>query len=184
VLLHPDRVQDEDEKLARTAAMKEVTRAYESGDLARLLEIERNYEEVANDASASNDEERRCAALERTVAELRKQLRALSRKAKALKRSGPLAVMADFRRRPSDDDVSVIQKLVAEAEQDLARLRELREFIGAFQDKKISLETFLAGPAAMRGHVDDDLLELAMDAVLRDFEAELGGVPRRKRGRR
>ncbi|HEX4335354.1 MAG TPA: J domain-containing protein [Polyangiaceae bacterium] len=150
VKLHPDRVQDERDKLERTAAMKELTRAYESGDLARLLELERNYLHAASDPSTSNDAHR-CAVLERTISELRKQLRALSQEAKVLKRSGPLAAVADFKRHPSEDAGTLVQELVLEAEEDLELLRELRGFVQAFREKKMSLDAFMAGPSVVTG---------------------------------
>ena len=148
--LHPDRVRDEHEKLERTATMKELTRAYESGDLARLLELERNLAQTTTDASTSTDEAR-CANLERALAELRNQLRELSRDAKALKRSGPLAAVADFTRRPSDGPDAVVQELVADAEEDLKLLRELRDFVRAFHEKRISFDAFVAGPSFASG---------------------------------
>ena len=53
-----------DEKTRRTEAMKEVTRAYESGDLARLLEIERRWS-----ASAAVDSSDAEAAAEHVATE-------------------------------------------------------------------------------------------------------------------
>ena len=43
IALHPDKVRDVAECAALTAIMKEVTCAYESGDLARLVELERTW---------------------------------------------------------------------------------------------------------------------------------------------
>src|SRR5690606_36574923 len=43
VALHPDKVQDAKERETLTSVLKEVTRAYESGDVARLVEIDRTW---------------------------------------------------------------------------------------------------------------------------------------------
>ena len=53
--LHPDKVQAEEEKRWRTEVMKEITRAYQDGDLARLLELERTWMVSGQMAFASEE---------------------------------------------------------------------------------------------------------------------------------
>ena len=77
--LHPDRVQDEQDKATSTEVMKQIAVAYHAGDFARLVEIERTW--AASGAPLATDDEgelgRRLATMERANEELRKQLRAI-----------------------------------------------------------------------------------------------------------
>jgi hypothetical protein len=43
-IFHPDKVKDNETQMTHTEIMKEINKAYQEGDLARLLEIERKYE--------------------------------------------------------------------------------------------------------------------------------------------
>jgi hypothetical protein len=91
VAIHPDRSQTDADRDHRTEAMKEVTRAYQDGDLARLLELEKAWlaaEETPVDGQGET--ERRCSSLERTNRELKKQLRELENELRELKHSVPV----------------------------------------------------------------------------------------------
>jgi hypothetical protein len=140
--LHPDRVQHEEEKTRRTEAMKEVTRAYESGDLARLLEIEKRWAAFAavdsTDAEAAAEQ-----VLERTVAELKEQLRELFAGLKALKRSDPYRA-AEHLRRVAATGVDPAEAFVAAAEADLNRLRDIGNCLHAFVAGRLSWEDLLS----------------------------------------
>ncbi|HEX7669088.1 MAG TPA: J domain-containing protein [Polyangiaceae bacterium] len=166
VALHPDRVRDEDEKLARTAAMKEITVAYEAGDVARLLEIERNHGRSGGGDAAWGDLDRQCATLESLIAELHKQLRALSREARVLRRSGPIATVEGYRQRSRREDADGVQEMLAEFEQEIAEVREVVAFVRSFHDKKISLRTFLDGPHSMQSPLEDVSVEEALEWLL------------------
>lgn len=161
--IHPDKVQDEDEKARRTEAMKEVTRAYGDGDLARLLEIERNWR-TSDDVPARTDAqgiEERCAGLEQINRELRAQLAALDGELRQIRRS-PRGRMASDLKRSRQHGGDSLADLTEEARGDLARLREIRDFVYAFRDGQISLARFLAGPEEHEPHDDPeaDLLQL------------------------
>jgi hypothetical protein len=97
VAVHPDRSQTDEDRDRRTEAMKAVTRAYQDGDLARLLELETAWLSAESPSAADEDEsERRCASLERTNRELKKQVRGLEAELRALKSSGPVVVAEEF----------------------------------------------------------------------------------------
>jgi hypothetical protein len=189
--LHPDRVQDDREKAARTESMKEITRAYEEGDLARLVELERNLEEERGYAGVSGDDQvdRRCEALERTNQGLQEQLMALRRELRALRRSGVGQMADELKRMGRGKERDPIAGLAAEAEADIARFRRLRDFVRAFRDGEIPLREFVQGPPDDdRGDDDDepfgpgDLMEV-ISAMAEAAMAE-ERPPRRGRRRR
>ena len=179
--VHPDRAQSEDEKEKerRTEAMKELTRAYQDGDLARLLELERIWL-VAGELPAARDElDERCATLGRTNAGLRSQLDQIKVELKALRRSPQAVLLSDLERsvrlRGEDQLASAIQ----EAQEHGDHLRELLAFIGKFRDGEIDLDELLAGPPSARdaqGPDDPDYLDDLDD--LFDFEVVFMDAPK------
>ncbi|MFM6476490.1 MAG: molecular chaperone DnaJ, partial [Dolichospermum sp.] len=64
-IFHPDKVKDNETQMTHTEIMKEINKAYQEGDLARLLEIERQYEVgEAIDNNSEDDLSRRCKNIE------------------------------------------------------------------------------------------------------------------------
>lgn len=152
--LHPDMVQDEREKARRTEAMKEVTRAYEEADVARLLHLERIWV-TGNPLERPGDEvERRCAALERLDEALRTQLAALAKELRELRRSPEAQLLREIGRMTGAGARAGVPALVAEADEALANLREIRDFVVSYRDGRITLDEFVKGP---RHDGDDDL---------------------------
>lgn len=83
--IHPDQARHEADRLQRTELMKELTRAYEDGDLARLIELEAAWQgEQA--LAETGDAVARCHELERSNRELLKQVRQLTRELRDAKR--------------------------------------------------------------------------------------------------
>jgi hypothetical protein len=152
--LHPDRVQQEQEKARRTEAMKEVTRAYESGDLARLMEIEKRWSASAEVESAGAEGAVE-AALERTVAELKRQLGELFAEIRALKRSDPYRA-AQHLRRVAATGVDAAEAFVVSAERDLARLSDIRNCLHAFVAGRLSWDDLLSTAPWEEEDLDDD----------------------------
>lgn len=134
--VHPDRAQHESDRERRTEAMKEATRAYEDGDLARLVELEKAWQNGAAQALGSADEDaRRCAELEQTLRELTRQSRALT------------AQLRDLRQQVREDMLDVpVEQVVASAEGELKDLERILDFARSFRDGKITLAAFLEGP--------------------------------------
>ncbi|MHC5829381.1 MAG: J domain-containing protein, partial [Nostoc sp.] len=64
-IFHPDKVKDSETQRYHTEIMKEINKAYQEGDLARLLEIER-IQEVGEviDNNSEDDLTRKCRTLE------------------------------------------------------------------------------------------------------------------------
>jgi hypothetical protein len=172
--LHPDRVQHEGEQKRRTDVMKEVTRAYEEGDFARLIEIEQQWMAGGRvEATTTNDAAAKRAVLERTIKELQSQLKAVTSELRIVRLGSPLRELFGNNRRRRVDDQGPIDAMVASANEDLERMRQMRDFVRAFSERKISLAEFMRGPACLRPDEFDEEFEfarIALDSLLDDFE--------------
>jgi hypothetical protein len=183
IALHPDKVQDAEQKEQRTAVMKDVTRAYEVGDVARLLEIEKSWLAEAPLADDAGGLLRRIAGLLGANTELRKQLRALTAELKGLKQWAPPAPQRGRRRRGSAaSETSETDRLVRELENEVAKVRSLRDFAQRFADGQMHVDEFVRGPAPAGPSSEDELLELL--AQISDEAQESEAYDDRRRSRR
>jgi len=171
--VHPDRAQHEDDRERRTEAMKEATRAYEDGDLARLLELEEAWQTGSPSPSTTNDEERRCVELEQTIRELTRQRREL------------MSELRDLRAQVREDMLDVpVSEVVAGAEDELKELAGIRDFVKAFRDGKITLAQFVAGPELDEALPEDDAIieiERIVEGMLQAQAATGRGSSRSKK---
>ncbi len=179
--LHPDKVQVEEEKERRTEAMKEITRAYQDGDLARLLELERTWM-VGGQLSSASEEvdeiERRCAVQERTNEALRTQLDQLTWELKELRRSPQAELFSQAERAAKGMGMNPVEWMVQDASAQLDHLRKLIGFVTSFRDGQIGLDEFLAGPSFLNDPEgsEEELMNLLLDVAQ--------AIPRsKKRGR-
>jgi hypothetical protein len=167
IALHPDKVQDVEQKAERTSLMKDVTRAYEAGDVARLLELERAH--LACEAHALEPELCvRVARVQAAIKELRRQLRELTAACKLARQALPVTL--EGRRK---DDAAIqreLDQLVQQVECELEGLRKMRDFVGRFCDGKMGLREFLAGPEATRRAWDEDVFEAILESFVEDFD--------------
>jgi hypothetical protein len=181
--LHPDTVQDEHEKAKRTEIMKEVSRAYEDGDLARLLHLERTWLAGAAIAPEADEVDRRCDAMARTNDALRAQLADVTEELKELRRSPLVQMLKDLEDSLGRVEDGGLDAFAASVEAEVARLQQLCDFVRAFRDGKMDLDDFAAGPPSAA--IDED--EPDEDAVLEllaGLMAEAGATSGRKRRRR
>ena len=172
--LHPDKVHDEAEKARRTEVMKEISRAYEEGDLARLLELKRKWMSGAEIAAASDDPEHRCAKVERMNLVLRGQLRALNEEARELRRSPPARLLRDLRHAAATSGQDPIAAMIAETQEEMERLRELRDLVASFRDGKITIDELARGPRPMSD--TEPFPDLDADFASEDFEIVFDGI--------
>ncbi len=177
IALHPDKVQDPKERETLTSVMKEVTRAYESGDVARLVEIERTWLAQAPLPERELDVARRITELLSANKELRRQLRALTAELKEIKQSVPGMSAPRRRGGRASPAQSEVDQMIGQIERELGDLRALREFTQRFADGDMSVTEFLLGPEL--SHDENDPFEQMLAEVL-DAMAD---APR-QRGRR
>ncbi len=189
--LHPDKVHDEGEKARRTEVMKEISRAYEDRDLARLLNLERIWMAGSVPVVPEGDEiDRRCAHMERTNVALGAQLKTIVEELRELRRSPSALILKDLRRSAASGESDPIARLIAGANEEIVRTRELRDFVVSFRDGRISLDEFVRGPAAARqgepGDDEEDDENDAYNAVMQMLfgePVEPASAARGKRGR-
>lgn len=87
--VHPDKVQSNAEKEERTELLKQVTRAYETQDLALLVHFESTLLAPVPTGRDVEDVKRRVSEVSASNAELRRQLKAVTRELRSVKRSLP-----------------------------------------------------------------------------------------------
>jgi hypothetical protein len=180
VALHPDKVQDEKERATLTSIMKEVTRAYESGDVARLVEIERTWLAQAPVPERELDVARRIGELLAANKELRRQLRALTADLKELKQSS--VGHSAPRRRGAREPRSEVDEMVSHFERELAELVSVRNFAQRFADGEIDIKEFLLGPEPLED--EDDPFEQMLAEVLEAMAADAPPARKAPRARR
>jgi hypothetical protein len=138
--LHPDRAQGSDDLSARTEAMKALNLAYEHGDLAGILEIERRWS--AGIVTASHDLDSRCRALETFNKGLRRQVATLQAELRELRRSEAGRSARQSRARGAD----TIEQMAREGEALIEHLTVVRDQVTAFREGKLTLEQLVEGP--------------------------------------
>jgi hypothetical protein len=153
--------------------MMEVTRAYEEGDFARLIEIEQQWMTGGNVDSATHDETAKRVAIERTIKELQLQLKGVTSELRHVRASSPLRELLGNHRKRNTNNEGPIDAMVAEANGDLERMRQILDFVRSFNERKISLAEFVQGPACLRpDNFDDefDFVRIALDSLFDEFE--------------
>jgi len=165
--IHPDQARHEAERARRTEVMKEVTRAYEEGDLARLLELEHDWQSERA-VSEQADAETRSRALEQANRELLDQVRRLTREIRDLKRE---AFDASLGLAPDE--------LLLRAGRELDELEEICRFVESFRDGKLGVAELERGPRGLYDHDELESIEQLFSALLDDDD-----VPRPRRRRR
>ena len=188
--LHPDRVREESEKAKRTELMREVTRAYEQGDLAQLLHLERVWLE-RGDVQAADGEQAAHQRIEELVLmnqQLRRQLRLLRKEEKSIRSTSPGTLDERGRFHPAPD----LQMAVDDMERELVRLDQVVQFTRRFEAGAVTLQEFCAGPDLELddefGDPDDEdldalLIEFLEEGLLDDLMQDLR-APHAKSGRR
>ena len=184
--LHPDKVQDDADKAARTEVMKEVTSAYRAGDVARLLELERTWA-TQREVPTADEHARRLTLIAAAIDDLEDQLRTINRAKRALRASPGgmlLRQLGPRRGRPAR-----IAAMGREVDDNLADLQRIHAHVVAFRDGRISLDALLDGPPPSAAEVAAMAAEEAELFAALDALAELvaaapprrGKAPRRRR---
>jgi uncharacterized membrane protein len=167
-IFHPDKVGDVETQMQHTEIMKEINRAYHENDLARLLEIEKQYLEGENIDNINEDDlTRRCRLLEQQNEVLKNQYDNLREELSMVKRTPEGSMVSDFRRAVKAK-VDPIEMVVKSAERELQMMEDIRNFVRDFRDKKITLQQFLKGL---------DILQEDREESLEEFLEEMLGVP-------
>jgi hypothetical protein len=147
---HPDKVTDEVEKAFRTEVMKEINLAYQNGDLARLLEIEKQQElEALIDRDSSDDLTRHCAKVESENSFLKEQLATLKQQLKLTKKTQQGEMTAVFKKITKYGGDPIGEALF-EVEAHVEVVEQLHKFVLDFRDRRITIQEFLRGPSDLQ----------------------------------
>ena len=168
-IFHPDKVTNDENKEDYEEVMKEVNRAYEEGDMARLLEIERQYEldKSINIENASKSEiERQCDRLEKNNNMLKTQYESIKSELRWMRRT-PEGEMVKEYRSLVREGYDPIEEMVSQAESQIKQVEEVRDFVADFRDKKITIKDFLKGPSFGRPTEEE------MEEMIEEFFAEM-----------
>ncbi|WP_204103874.1 MULTISPECIES: J domain-containing protein [Spirulina sp. CCY15215] len=173
-IFHPDKVTDGENKEDYAEIMKEVNRAYEEGDMARLLEIERQYEldKAINLDDASNSEiERKCDRLEMENKILKTQYENIKLELRWMRHTQEGEMVKEYRSlvRSGCDP---IEEMIKEAQNHIQEVEEIRNFVTDFRDKKITIKDFLKGP----GFGKPIIIREEMQEMIEDLFSGLVGI--------
>ncbi|AKG23874.1 J domain-containing protein [Calothrix sp. 336/3] len=183
-IFHPDKATDRETQQRHTEIMKEINRAYQDGDLARLIEIEQKYQVGETiDSNNEDDVNKQCQKIEQHNQLLQNQYETLKRELSQVKRTPEGEIVADYRKvkKAGFDPVS---QMLEQLESQISIISDIRNFVKDFHDEKITIKEFIAGPQALETDEEEILSDL-----LEEMMAELGEViivqtSQRKRKRR
>ncbi|WP_055077058.1 J domain-containing protein [Pseudanabaena sp. 'Roaring Creek'] len=163
---HPDKVTDEAEKEYRTEIMKEINLAYQDGDLARLLAIEKEQELGAIiDRDSTDDLSRHCAKVEAENRYLKDQLENLKQQLKITKKTQQGEMTATFKKitKYGGDPIG---EALREIEDQIAIIEQMHQFVVDFRDRRMTIKEFLKGPTSMQ------LQQMSEEELMLEFLAQ------------
>jgi quinol monooxygenase YgiN len=167
-IFHPDKVKDNETQMTHTEIMKEINKAYQDGDLARLLEIERKYEVGETiDNNSEDDLSRRCKNIEQHNQILKNQYEKLKQELRLAKNTPEGSMVADYKK-AAKQGVDCIELMLETIQSQTKIVAEIRDFVQDFKDKKITIKEFLAGPESLRS-VQEDMMEELLERMMEEF---------------
>ncbi len=167
-LFHPDKVTETDKQIYHNEIMKEVNRAYEEGDIARLLEIERQHhlqENIDLNSSSKSEIERLCLQRERDNELLATQYENLKKELRIARKS-PEGEMVKEYRAAKKQGLDAVAEMVSELKFQLQLIENIRNFVRDFRDKKLTIKEFLAGPVSTNTISEEEFLEMLLGKLL------------------
>jgi hypothetical protein len=163
-IFHPDLVTDDDTRMNHTEIMKEINRAYKEGDLARLLEIERQHQ-VGESIDGSEDGlTRQCKILEQQNDLLATQYENLKRELRQVKRTPEGAMVSDYRK-AKKHGFDLVSTMLKQVEASVKFGEEVRDFVRDFHQNKMTIQEFLRGPEVLR-RKSMDMMEKLLEELL------------------
>ncbi len=162
-VFHPDKTLDDADREYRTEVMKEINQAYQAGDLAKLLAIEKQHQmgELI-DRDSEDDLTRRCAKIEQENEFLNSQFANLKQEIRATKNTPQGSIVAEYRKM-TKAGVDPIGELVAETESQIEIIAEIHQFVIDFRDRKMTIKDFMKGPSVFQNIQQVSPEELLME---------------------
>ncbi len=167
-IFHPDKVTDDDVQMRNTEIMKEINKAYQEGDLARLLEIEKQYQQLESIESKNSDDlTRKCNHLEQENEFLKNQYEDLKKELRVVKNTPEGVVVSDYRKAVRQG-INPIAQMLEEVESEIAVISSIRDFVRDFSQQKMTIKDFLQGPEVMR-----QMNQIMMEEIMEQMFADL-----------
>lgn len=188
-IFHPDLAGDPDKEREHTEIMKKLNRAYREGDAASLLAIERDLlqrtlETPTNDSKDTSDDiEARCAHLESRIRLLERQLEHLQDVLFELQHDEMASIIEEARETGRIYGQGPIESIVDGLTGMLEDLREIRDFVRRFHDRKMTIAAFIRGPDLGDDdeYADEEDLELIMETLIFRIEEDARRAAARSR---
>jgi chaperonin cofactor prefoldin len=149
-VFHPDKTLDDHDREYRTEVMKEINQAYEAGDLAKLLAIEKKHDmgEII-DRDNEDDLTRRCARIERENEFLNSQFVNLKQEIRQTKNTPEGSIVAEYKKM-TKHGLDPIGEMVSETESQIKVIAEIHQFVIDFRDRKMTIKDFMKGPPSFQ----------------------------------
>ncbi len=167
-LFHPDKVTDQETQMHHNEIMKEVNRAYQEGDIARLLEIEKQHhlqENINLDQTSKSEIERLCLQREKDNQLLKTQYENLKRELRIARNTPEGEIVKDYRA-CKKQGIDAIAEIILELESQVKQIENIRNFVQNFRDKKITIKEFLRGPVHDEEIPEIEMLEMMLGQLL------------------
>ncbi len=163
-VFHPDKVLDGEHYEYYTEVMKEVNQAYQAGDLAKLLAIEKQHQMGETiDRNSEDDLTRRCARIEQENEFLNSQFANLKQELREVKSTQQGSVVAEFKK-VTKAGLDPIGEMLAETEAQVQTVTEIHQFVADFRDKKITIKDFMKGPSIFQ-----QMHQVSPEEILREL---------------
>ena len=164
-MFHPDKATDGETQTQYTEIMKEVNRAYTEGDVARLLEIERQHhqqEDIDLNQTTKSSIERLCLQREKDNQLLLTQYENLKRELRIARNTPQGQIVKDYRA-CQKQGIDAVAEMILELESQVQHVENIRNFVRDFRDGKITIKEFLRGPVSEEA---EEILEMMLGQLL------------------
>ncbi|MDZ8050202.1 MAG: J domain-containing protein [Aulosira sp. ZfuVER01] len=168
-IFHPDKVTDSETQMYHTEIMKEINKAYQEGDLARLLEIEKQHElGEFIDNNNEDDLTRKCKTLEQQNQILKTQYESLKRELRQAKNTPEGAMVSDYRK-AAKKGIDSIDQMLETIEVQINIVSQIRDFVQEFREEKITITEFLGGPSVLHS-LNQEMMEDLLEQMLSELD--------------
>ena len=170
-IFHPDKVKDSDIQMHHTEIMKEINKAYQEGDLAKLLEIERLHQvEESFSINSEDDLTRQCNKLEQHNEFLKTQYENLKSELRLAKNTNEGQMVSGYRKAVKEG-IDPISQTVEQVESEIEVISSICNFVKDFRDKKITIKQFLGGPPILQQR-NQGIVDEIFEEMFIEFEFE------------
>jgi hypothetical protein len=149
-IFHPDKCLDHDRAEHYAEIMKEVNQAYAEGNLAKLLEIEKQHE-LGQEIDIDNEDSllRNCDRLDQHNTLLKNQYENLKLELRLIKNTHEGSIAVEYRKMMKRG-INPINEIVGETQEKLDVMVEIEDFVQSFHQKRITIKEFVRGPEVLQ----------------------------------